>query len=227
MKPAERLKFALESIARREVPETANLWPQLATQLAEKEIRTMKPSLKIIWMVLLVLLALALVSGAAYALYNYFRGDAGLEAVSQAGLVSEANVIALPTPLPTHAPLPPAVSLGEAQTLHGVTLTLDWVYLDDLWQAIGFSVAGLAADQRLGIPQLDFGEIQPEQYRGAGLALLPSEGGLKGRYVVHQLVRDQATYMVADTFTDLSVAIPYLMERATSWILSTSLPRTC
>ncbi|MCS7249203.1 MAG: hypothetical protein NZ840_13325, partial [Anaerolineales bacterium] len=69
---------------------------------------------------------------------------------------------------------------------------------------------GLAGDQRLGIPQLEFGEIQPEQYRGAGMALLPSEGGLKGRYVVHQLVRDQESYMVANTYTDVSVAIPLL-----------------
>lgn len=210
MNPAERLKSALESIARREVPETANLWPQLATQLAKKEIKTMKPALKAIWMVLLVLLALALVSGAAYALYNYFRGDVGLEAVSQAGLLSEQNVTALPTPLPTPTPLPPAVPLGEAQTLHGVTIRLDWVYLDELWQAIGFSVSGLTEEQKLGLPQLDFGEVRPEQYRGAGMSLFPSEGGLKGRYVVYQLVRDMETYMVAQMVTDVAITIPLL-----------------
>jgi len=77
MKPDERLKSALQSIARREVPETVNLWPQLASALEQKEIKTMKPARKLLWTVLLVLLALALVSGVAYALYNYFRGDVG------------------------------------------------------------------------------------------------------------------------------------------------------
>ncbi|MFN3309838.1 MAG: hypothetical protein ACK44E_11590, partial [Anaerolineales bacterium] len=210
MKPAERLKSALHAIARREVPETVNLWPQLATYLEQKESKIMQPSPKILWMILLVLLTLALVSGAAYALYNAFKGDAGMEAVSQAGLLSEQNVTALPTPLPTPTPLPPAVPLGEAQTLHGVTIRLDWVYLDELWQAIGFSVSGLTEEQRLGLPQLDFGEVRPEQYRGAGMSLFPSEGGLKGRYVVYQLVRDMETYMVAQMVTDVAITIPLL-----------------
>ncbi len=210
MKPAERLKAALHAIARREVPETVNLWPQLATYLEQKESKIMQPSPRVLWMILLVLLALALVSGAAYALYNAFKGDAGLEAVSQAGLLSEQNVTALPTPLPTPTPLPPAVPLGEAQTLQGVTIRLDWVYLDELWQAIGFSVSGLTEEQRLGLPQFDFGEVQPEQYRGAGMSLFPSESGLKGRYVVYQLVRDMETYMVAQIITDVAITIPLL-----------------
>ncbi|PWH16562.1 MAG: hypothetical protein DDG59_09350 [Anaerolineae bacterium] len=210
MKPDERLTAALQAIARQEVPDTVNLWPQLATHLEQTEMKTMKPTLKIIALLLLVLLTLALVSGAAYALYQYLRGDAGLEAVSQAGLVSEPNITALPTPLPTPTPLPPAARLGQAQTLQQVTLSLDWVYLDDGWQAIGFSVQGLKAYQRLGMPQLDFGELQPEQYRGAGMALLPSETGLQGRYVVYQILRHPETYPAADTFVDLNLTIPLL-----------------
>jgi len=212
MKPDERLKSALQSIARREVPETVNLWPQLASALEQKEIKTMKPARKLLWTVLLVLLALALVSGVAYALYNYFRGDVGLEAVSQAGLVSEQNATAVPTPLPTATPLPPAVPVGEAQTLQGVTLRLDWVYLDHMWQAIGFSVSGLKDGKHLGIPQLNFGNLQAEQYVGAGMALTPGESGWKGRYVVHQLIRASETPGRTETLTDLSLAIPLLDE---------------
>lgn len=212
MKSNERLKLALEALARQEVPETINLWPKLLSRLEKKELVTMKPAFKAIWIVLFVFLILLVVSGVAYALYTYFMGDAGLESVSQAGMVSEMNITALPTPLPTPTPLPPAVPLGKAQTLQGVTLTLNWVYLDDAWQIIGFSVQGLSENQRLGIPELDFGAIQPQAYSGAGMALLPEDGGLKGRYVVHQIVRDPQTYMIADTYVDLKVTIPLLDE---------------
>ncbi len=210
MNADEHLKSALQAIARREVPENTNLLPQIAAHLKPKETVPMKPKLKVLWTVLLVLLGLALVSGAAYALYTHFSGDAGMEAVSQAGMVSELNATALPTILPSATPLPPAVPLGTAQTLRGVTLTLNWVYLDDMWQAAGFSVSGLTENQRLGIPQLGFGRIQPEQYRGAGMTLSPVGTELEGIYVVHQIVRDAATYMTADTLTDVSVEIPLL-----------------
>lgn len=210
MNAEERLKAALQTIARREVPECTNLWPQIAARLEQKETTDMRPQWRFIWTVLLVLIGLALISGAAYALYHYFRGDAGLEAVSQAGLVSEMNVTAPPAALPTATPLPPAVPLGETQTQQGVAITLDWVYLSGMWQAIGFSVSGLPEHQRLGIPQLDFGKIQPEQYSGAGMTLSQTENGLEGRYVVHQIVRDMATFEVGETLTDVLVAIPLL-----------------
>ena len=210
MNTEERLKVALQTIARREVPERTNLWPQIAARLEQKEMTDMKPQWKLIWTLLLVLIGLALISGAAYALYHYFRGDAGLEAVSQAGLVSEMNVTAPPAALPTATPLLPAVPLGETQTRQGVAITLDWVYLSDMWQAIGFSVSGLPDHQRLGIPQLDFGRLQPEQYSGAGMTLSQTENGLEGRYVVHQIVRDMAIFEVGETLTDVFVAIPLL-----------------
>lgn len=212
MKSDERLKSALQSIARREVPETVNLWPQLATHLEQKEIKTMKPARKLLWTVLLVLLALALVSGVAYALYNYFRGDVGLEAINQIGLISEQNTTAMSTPLPTATPLPPAVPVGEAQTLQDVSLRLDWVYLDRMWQAIGFSVSALTDGRRLGIPQLDFGSLQAEQYVGAGMALSADESGWKGRYVVQQIIQASESSSLSKALTDLSIAIPLLDE---------------
>lgn len=212
MKSDERLKSALQSIAGREVPETVNLWPQLATHLEQKEIKTMKPTRKLLWTVLLVLLALALVSGVAYALYSYFRGDVGLEAVSQAGLVSDQNAMAVSTPLPTATPLPPAVPLGEAQTLQGVTLRLDWVYLDQMWQAIGFSVSALTDGRRLGIPQLDFGDLRAEQTVGAGMTLSADESGWKGRYVVHQVIRASESSSLSEALTSLSMVLPLLDE---------------
>lgn len=212
MSANKQLKTALETIAHQEVPETVNLWHQIAVHLEQKETIRMKPRFKLIWTVLLVLLGLALATTAGYALYNYFKGDAGMESVSQAGLINELNATALPTALPTPTPLPPASPIGTSLTLRGVTLTLNWVYLDDMWQAIGFSVQNLPLDQRLGIPAMRFGKIQPEQYRGAGMTLTPAENGLEGRYVVHQIVRDMATYMVTDTLTDVSVDIPLLSE---------------
>ncbi len=107
MNADEHLKSALQAIAHREVPEDTTLLPQIAAHLKQKETVPMKHKLKLIWTVLLVLLGLALVSGAAYALYNYFSGDAGMESVSQAGMVSEMNVPHCPPSYPVQHPCRP------------------------------------------------------------------------------------------------------------------------
>lgn len=210
MNAEEQIKIALQAIAQREVPETTNLWPQIVTHLEHPERPTMKLMPRIVWMMVWLLIALALISGVAYALYNYFRGDAGMEAVDQAGLISELNITAMPTPLPTATPVPTPVPLGKSQAWNGVTITLNWIYLTEMWQAIGFSVSGLSESQRVGIPSLAFDRIQPLQYSGAGMLLSPAAQGLEGRYVVHQIVRDDST--MAEDVTDVNIEIPLLAE---------------
>lgn len=96
MNEKERLKIAFESIAHREVPETENLWPRIAAKIERKDI-FMYTKLKSGWAIILVLLGLILATTAAYALYRYFS-DPGLQAVSDAGMFTDLDVIAPLTP---------------------------------------------------------------------------------------------------------------------------------
>lgn len=209
MNEKDRLKIAFESIAHREVPETANLWPQIAAKLERKDTVMMNPKLKLAWTLILVLLGLALATGAVYALYAYLKGDPGLEAVSEAGLVTNLELTTAPELLPTQTPRLPASAIGTEQTLQGVTLTLDWIYLDDAWQSFGFTVANLANGQRLGQPAMYFGAITPEWSNGASMSLNETETGLQGLYFINQIVRNE-NYPDADTFVDIDIEIPLL-----------------
>jgi hypothetical protein len=63
--------------------------------------------------------------------YTYYRFvlDPGLQAVDKAGLISHINQIALPTRfanLPTQLAIPGVIS----QSHNGITVTLEWVYVD-------------------------------------------------------------------------------------------------
>ena len=156
---------------------------------------------KLVWTILLVLLGLFALTGVAYAFYRYFNNDAGLQSVSNAGLLATVNATAQPTPNPTATPPEPVTVIGNSQTLEGVSLTLDWVYLMDGQQAFGFSADGLAGGKTLGMPEMGFGRLVPEQYRGAGLAVKDDAQPVTGTYVVNQIVRDAATFGKTDTRT--------------------------
>jgi len=164
---------------------------------------------KLVWTILLVLLGLSALTGVAYAFYHYFN-DAGLDSVSKAGLISTVNATAQPTLLPTATLPEPVTVIGDSQTLEGVSLKLEWVYLMDGQQAFGFSADGLAGGKTLGMPEMAFGRLVPIQYRGAGLALKDETQPVSGIYVVNQIVRDEATSGTADTHSEVSIAIPLL-----------------
>ena len=210
MNANDRQKNTLTSIVNREVDETFDLWPQIADQIQTKETVSMNTKWKFAWATLLVVLATALVTTIAYALFTYFRNDPGMELVSQAGLVTDLEMTAVPTPAATPTALPPAAQIGTAQTRQGITLTLDWVYLDDGWQSLGFSANTLPEGQRLGQPRMTFGELLPQQYRGASLTITQVENGLAGRFLAVQILRDEKTYAIAETFANVAVEIPLL-----------------
>jgi hypothetical protein len=205
----ESIRKSLDGIVRRDIPENINMWPRLAARLERKEPFAMQSKWKLTWIVLLVLLGLSAVTGVAYAFYHFFN-DAGLQSVSDAGLISAVNATALPTRLPTSTPPEPVTAIGESQTLEGVSLTLNWVYLMDGQQAFGFSASGLDGGKTLGIPGMVFGQLVPEQYRGAGLAIKDDTEPVAGTYVVNQIVRDPNTFEMTDTRTDVSIDIPLL-----------------
>src|SRR3990172_11540144 len=80
---ANRMKDALESIARRDVPENTDSWPRIVGRLAER-----KSAMKIIrtrplTAVLIALLVLLILSGVAYALGRSLGYIPGLGLVSQ------------------------------------------------------------------------------------------------------------------------------------------------
>ncbi len=209
MSEDKTLNQALEAVARGEVPETTNLWPRIAARIERKDNEAMNPQWKMIWTVALALLALILTTTAVYAVYHYFN-DPGMQAVSEAGMVTSLDVTAVPATPPAPTPPAPATKAGEAQTVQGVTVTLDWMYLDRAWQSIGFSVAGLGEGFRLGMPALSFAGLTPEQYGGAGLNLAQTESGLKGRYVVYQVLRDPTGDSMQEIPVDATIAIPLL-----------------
>jgi hypothetical protein len=206
----ESIRKSLEGIARQNIPENTNLWPGLAARLERKDMRSMNLKWRLVWMILLVLLGLFALTGVAYAFYRYFNNDAGLQSVSNAGLLATVNVTAQPTSNPTPTPPAPVTVIGDSQTLEGVSLTLSWIYLMDGQQAFGFSAAGLAGGKMLGMPEMGFGRLIPQQYRGAGLDLKDDLQTVTGVYVVNQLVRDAATFGNTDTHTDVSISIPLL-----------------
>jgi hypothetical protein len=206
----ESIRKSLEGIARQAIPENTNLWPGLAARLERKDTRSMNRKWRLVWTVLLVLLGLFALTGVAYAFYRYFNNDAGLQSVSNSGLLATVNATAQPTPNPTATPPAPVTVIGESQTLEGVSLSLDWVYLMDGQQAFGFSANGLADGKTLGMPEMGFGRLSPQQYRGAGLAMKDETQPISGTYVVNQIVRDDTTFGKTDTRSDVSIDIPLL-----------------
>jgi hypothetical protein len=206
----DSIRKSLEAIARQAIPENTNLWPSLAVRLERKDTRSMNLKWRLVWTILLVLLGLFALTGVAYAFYRYFNNDAGLQSVSNAGLLATVNVTAQPTLNPTATPPAPVTVIGDSQTLDGVSLTLSWVYLMDGQQAFGFSADGLADGKTVGMPEMGFGGLVPQQYRGAGLELKDDVQPVTGVYVVNQIVRDSATFGKTDTRAYVSIDIPLL-----------------
>jgi hypothetical protein len=203
------LKTALETIAQRDITENTNLWPRIAAHIERKDTHRMNAKLKLTWIVASVLLGLILAATVAYALYHYFN-DPGLKSAGEAGLVTELDVKAQPSPLPTATPLEPAIQIGAEQMLEEITVTLDWVYLNDVRQALGFSARGLPTELKLGMPQMSFGVLTPEQVRGAGLALQGSSEVITGTYIIYQIVREETYDGLTEGHANVSIELPIL-----------------
>jgi hypothetical protein len=205
----DRMKDALESIASRTIPQDTDLWPRIAAQL-EKDTVSMKP-LKLTWSLALAILALILVTSAAYALYRYFS-DPGLQAAQEAGLITDLNSTAEPVVLPPATPvaLESATLVGQEQSLEGVSLTLDWIYLEDGQQAFHLSTSGLAPDLRLGMPSVVYDGVTPGQYSGAILSM-DDRTSTSGTYVSYQLVRKDGQF---GGQVDMQVNIPLRRHQA-------------
>jgi hypothetical protein len=155
-----KIHSALEAVARREIPENTDLWPQIATRLERKDTVHINPKLKLTWTVVLVLLGLLLATTAAYALYRYFS-DPGLQAVSDAGMFTNINSTAQPTILPTSTLNIQATPKAEQQTSlatessGNLTATLISAYADAQRLAFTVHFDGWQANYNLNLPFLE------------------------------------------------------------------------
>ncbi len=196
-----KIHSALESIARRDIPENANLWPQIAARIERKDTRNMNPRLKLAWTVVLVLLGLILATTAAYAVYRYFS-DPGMQSVGEAGLIQDLNATAQPTVLPdTTIPPGPVTAVGAKQTLEGVSLTLDWVFAQRLEQAFHLSTEGLGPDLGLGMPTVAFDGV-PQEQQAVIFSTNAAPGAAPGIYLMHRMLDERLPTI------DMAIDIP-------------------
>jgi hypothetical protein len=187
----------LDAAAAAHIPPTLDLTPQILARLRAERPKPMRPKLKFATVLVTVILALAVLTTAVYALYRWL-GDPGLQAAEDAGLVTRLEVTAQPTRRPTVAPtLTPARLVYPAltQTQAGVTVTLDWVALDQNRLTLGLQASPLPSDATWGAPQLTFRGAASFQPQGYSLNSLPD-----GQIVIvsYQVIQAATVGLVLD-----------------------------
>lgn len=148
----DSLRKALWETAANDIPENVNLWPRIKAKTRLQEAAIVHPRLKLSLTVVIVLVALIVVATVAYAFYRLMI-DPGLQAVENAGLVSNLNQTAEPTVF-SAIPTQLAPAAGTSKTQNGITVTLNWAYADENRLALQLSVEGLKLPE--GVPTGDF-----------------------------------------------------------------------
>jgi len=124
----ERMKTALESIARRNVPEDTNLWPRIASRIERKTIvQTLRAKPALLFLVLL--LALTLLTGVAYAIGKSLGYIPGVGIVDQSAAI---RVLAEPVSV----------------TRDGITLTVEQAILTSDKTVIVYKAEGIPQEAR-------------------------------------------------------------------------------
>ena len=180
----------LDRIAAEHIPQTTDLTSRILTAIeAHHGVNPMRPKMKFATAMLIVAIAILAITSIAYALYRWI-GDPGLQSVQDAGLITDLDITAQPTILPTLTPVspPPAAALlGESQSLEGVSLTLDWAYLDESRLALGMSYSTLPPHLTLGSPEVTFVGITPLQAQGWSQSLRTNQD--QAEYISYQLIQ--------------------------------------
>ena len=169
---------------------------------------TLRPAWTVTFAVLAMLIIGTLIIGPqrVYAAVMKFLGfnDPGLQSVRDAGLGSELNFTAQPTilPGPTSVTAPPSASmLSLSQTLEGVTLTLDWAYIDESLLALSWTTSPLPTDLRYESPTITFTGFTPQQRRGVVQDLRSDNNQMM--YVSYQVIQTSAVGEKIDFSVDL------------------------
>ncbi len=155
--------------------------------------------------VVAAILALLLLFSIGYAIYRV-ASDPGLLSVQDAGLVKNIGITAQPTifPTPTAGSTRSAASVGMAQSINGVTLTVDWVYLDEGHFLLGLKSGKLPEGIALGTPTVTFENTTPAEVQGSSFY----ENGETAVYASYQRFE---TSMAGDK-VNLKLDVPLLTQ---------------
>ncbi|MCL4560476.1 MAG: hypothetical protein M1281_07675 [Chloroflexi bacterium] len=187
------------------IPDTIDLTPRILARIDLQRRNPMQPRLKLATIIILVIATVLALSTVAYAVYRWM-GDSGLQSVQDAGLVTNIDVTARPTVLPTRTPSgapQPAAALDLSQTLEGVTLTLDWAYLDEGRLALGWTTSALPPDLNFDLPRVTFEGINPAPMQGWSQSLRADQNHLL--YVSYQVVQSDAVHGKVNLAVDVPV----------------------
>lgn len=155
MNEQERIFRALDEIAQEAIPKDKDLWPSLQATFSQPKRGVSLRRVSKGWIIVIFALILILLTSAAYAYYR-LRLDPGLENVQDLELVTQLELqgtMTLPTPVSTILPTPQTSSAlsSEAtpsteitrETVNGVTVILNWAYIDDSRIAYQFTIRGM------------------------------------------------------------------------------------
>lgn len=142
--------------------------------------------------ILLAIICLAVIATVGFAVYHFFF-DPGLQGVKDAGLGTDLNTTAVPTlnpTMPTHRfQLLPATQVNLEQTYEGITVSLDWISVNQMRVLFGFSAKGLQPGMTFELPQFSITGITPEQYTGAAFEVTGGEV-VEGEFISYQVLND-------------------------------------
>jgi len=156
------------------------LWDQLRTHHNQPDTRThihvlrRHPAWIVIAALLIVFIALFIGFGPRN-VYAFFRqilgiGDAGIQSIQEVGLVTDLELTTVPTLIPDESAsaITPhnATVVALSETHEGVTLTLDWVYVDEGRLALSWTTGTLPEDLTYGIPAISMNGYTTPQAEG-------------------------------------------------------------
>lgn len=146
----------LDWVLDEKIPSHVNLTERVMTAARQTRLPSGYPHMKLATSLLIAIGALLVLSSAVYAVYRIVI-DPGLQSVKDAGLVKDIGTSAQPTLLPTASatPVPPtALMVDQSQTVEGVSMTLDWAYLDETRLLFGIQFSDLPAGVSVGFPMV-------------------------------------------------------------------------
>ncbi len=179
----------LDASAAEHIPSRVDLTQKVLDQIDHESKSSMPSKMKLATTVLLALLAVLVLSTAVYAVYRMVT-DPGMQSVLDAGMQSTVQVTARPTLMPTATPLGtplPASQIRLSQTQEGITLSIDWVYLDEGRLAFGLGFSDLPTNTQPGAPHVSFTGITSQQALGYTQSIRAVEH--QAVYVSYQVIQ--------------------------------------
>ena len=144
----------------------------------------------------------------------FSMNDPGLQAVEEAGLVTDLDLSAEPTVMDTAATaeVPKEVTpLSISQSLNEITVTLDWVYIDSGRLALAFTPDAMPPELSFGTPRLTFDGFTPDQREGSVQSVRNDNG--QYIFVTYQVINPA---IVGDQI-NFSVDIPLMKPADPEW----------